>query len=32
VPALLEDRFLAPDLAAGERLVRSGALLPDWIG
>ena len=32
VPALPTDRFLAPDLAAAERLVRSGALLPDWIG
>ena len=31
VPALPADRFLAPDLAAAERLVRSGALLPDWI-
>ncbi|HEV8628489.1 MAG TPA: histidine ammonia-lyase [Acidimicrobiia bacterium] len=31
VPALPSDRFLAPDLAAAERLVRSGALLPDWI-
>jgi histidine ammonia-lyase len=31
IPALHEDRFLAPDLAAAERLVRSGALLPDWI-
>ena len=31
VPALPTDRFLAPDLAAAERLVRSGALLPDWI-
>jgi histidine ammonia-lyase len=31
VPALTVDRFLAPDLAAAERLVRSGALLPDWI-
>jgi histidine ammonia-lyase len=31
VPALSTDRFLAPDLAAAERLVRSGALLPDWI-
>jgi histidine ammonia-lyase len=31
VPALSSDRFLAPDLAAAERLVRSGALLPDWI-
>jgi histidine ammonia-lyase len=32
VPALPTDRFLAPDLAAADRLVRSGALLPDWIG
>jgi histidine ammonia-lyase len=31
VAALATDRFLAPDLAAAERLVRSGALLPDWI-
>jgi histidine ammonia-lyase len=31
VPALPTDRFLAPDLAAAERLVRSGALLPEWI-
>jgi histidine ammonia-lyase len=31
IPALHEDRFLAPDLAAAERLVRSGALLPGWI-
>jgi histidine ammonia-lyase len=31
VPALPTDRFLAPDLAAAERLVRSGALLPGWI-
>ena len=31
VPTLLADRFLAPDLAAAERLVMSGALLPDWI-
>ena len=31
VPALAVDRFLAPDLAAAERLVRSGALLPEWI-
>ena len=31
VPALGADRFLAPDLAAAERLVRSGALLPEWI-
>ncbi|HET9772802.1 MAG TPA: histidine ammonia-lyase [Acidimicrobiia bacterium] len=32
VPALPSDRFLAPDLAAAERLVTSGALLPAWIG
>jgi hypothetical protein len=32
VPALRVDRFLAPDLAAAEGLVMSGALLPDWIG
>ena len=31
IPALHEDRFLAPDLAAAEQLVRSGALLPEWI-
>ena len=31
VPALPVDRFLAPDLAAADRLVRSGALLPEWI-
>ncbi|HEU5449535.1 MAG TPA: aromatic amino acid lyase, partial [Acidimicrobiia bacterium] len=31
VPGLLADRYLAPDLAAAERLVRSGALLPEWI-
>jgi histidine ammonia-lyase len=31
VAPLPTDRFLAPDLAAAERLVRSGALLPDWI-
>jgi histidine ammonia-lyase len=31
VPALAVDRFLAPDLAAAEQLVRSGALLPRWI-
>jgi histidine ammonia-lyase len=31
VPPLPVDRFLAPDLAAAERLVMSGALLPDWI-
>jgi histidine ammonia-lyase len=31
VAALPTDRFLAPDLAAADRLVRSGALLPDWI-
>ena len=31
VAALPTDRFLAPDLAAAERLVRTGALLPDWI-
>jgi len=32
VPALAADRFLAPDLAAADGLVRAGALLPDWIG
>ena len=32
VPPLPVDRFLAPDLAAAERLVASGTLLPDWIG
>jgi histidine ammonia-lyase len=31
VPALAVDRFLAPDLAAADRLVKSGALLPGWI-
>ena len=31
VAALPTDRFLAPDLAAADRLVRTGALLPDWI-
>jgi len=31
VAALPTDRFLAPDLATAERLVRSGALLPEWI-
>jgi histidine ammonia-lyase len=31
VAALPTDRFLAPDLAAAEGLVKSGALLPDWI-
>jgi len=31
IPALHEDRFLAPDLAAAERLVAAGALLPGWI-
>ena len=31
IPALHEDRFLAPDLAAAEAMVRSGALLPPWI-
>jgi histidine ammonia-lyase len=31
ITALHEDRFLAPDLAAAERMVRTGALLPDWI-
>jgi histidine ammonia-lyase len=31
VASLPTDRFLAPDLATAERLVRSGALLPDWI-
>jgi histidine ammonia-lyase len=32
VPPLPVDRFLAPDLAAAERLVRSGELLPEWLG
>jgi len=32
VAALPTDRFLAPDLATADRLVRSGALLPEWIG
>ena len=32
VAALPTDRFLAPDLAGAEGLVRSGALLPEWIG
>jgi histidine ammonia-lyase len=31
VESLPVDRFLAPDLATAERLVTSGALLPDWI-
>jgi histidine ammonia-lyase len=31
VPALPTDRFLAPDLAAADRMVQAGALLPDWI-
>ncbi len=31
IPSLHEDRFLAPDLAAAERMVQTGALLPDWI-
>ena len=31
IPALRDDRFLAPDLAAAERMVQTGALLPDWI-
>ncbi|HVW32068.1 MAG TPA: aromatic amino acid lyase, partial [Acidimicrobiia bacterium] len=31
VPSLPVDRFLAPDLAVAERLVRTGVLLPDWI-
>ncbi len=31
VPPLPVDRFLAPDLAAAERLVLSGELLPDWL-
>ncbi len=31
VPPLPVDRFLAPDLAAAERLVGSGTLLPDWL-
>ena len=31
VPPLPVDRFLAPDLAAAERLVWEGALLPDWL-
>jgi histidine ammonia-lyase len=32
VASLPTDRFLAPDLATADRLVRSGALLPEWIG
>jgi histidine ammonia-lyase len=32
VAALPTDRFLAPDLATAERLVTSGALLPEWMG
>jgi histidine ammonia-lyase len=32
VPPMTVDRFLSPDLAAAENLVRTGALLPDWIG
>jgi histidine ammonia-lyase len=31
VPPLPVDRFLAPDLAAAERLVWEGDLLPDWL-
>jgi histidine ammonia-lyase len=31
VPPLPVDRFLAPDLAAAERLVWAGTLLPDWL-
>jgi histidine ammonia-lyase len=31
VPPLPVDRFLAPDLATAERLVREGDLLPDWL-
>ncbi|MGH9039329.1 MAG: histidine ammonia-lyase [Acidimicrobiia bacterium] len=31
VPPLPVDRFLAPDLAAAERLVWGGDLLPDWL-
>ena len=31
IPALHDDRFLAPDLAAAEAMVKSGALLPSWI-
>ncbi|MGH8999457.1 MAG: HAL/PAL/TAL family ammonia-lyase, partial [Acidimicrobiia bacterium] len=31
VPPLEADRYLAPDLAAAERLVWSGELLPDWL-
>lgn len=31
VPPLPVDRFLAPDLAAAERLVWDGALLPGWL-
>jgi histidine ammonia-lyase len=31
VPPLPVDRFLAPDLAAAERLVWDGALLPEWL-
>jgi histidine ammonia-lyase len=32
VPPLPVDRFLAPDLAAAERLVWAGELLPEWLG
>jgi histidine ammonia-lyase len=31
VAPMAVDRFLAPDLAAAERLVWEGALLPDWL-
>jgi histidine ammonia-lyase len=31
VPPMTVDRYLAPDLAAAEGLVRTGALLPDWM-
>jgi histidine ammonia-lyase len=31
VPPMAVDRYLSPDLAAAEHLVRTGALLPDWI-
>jgi histidine ammonia-lyase len=31
VPPLPVDRFLAPDLAAAERLVWDGVLLPEWL-
>jgi histidine ammonia-lyase len=31
IPPMAVDRYLAPDLAGAEQLVRAGALLPDWI-